>query len=71
MISYLVITIDGASFSEAKDDLTIRRWSEQTPSVTEVRRGATIVYRRVPERLRAMRQREEELAPQALRYPLD
>jgi len=71
MISYLVITIDGASLSEAKDDLTIRRWSEQTPGVTEVRRGQTIVYRRVPERLRVVSQRKEVLAPQAARYPLD
>ena len=61
MFSYLVTTVDGESLLEAKDDLTIRRWSEQTPGVTEVRRDQTVVYRRVPDRRRLQRQSEVEL----------
>jgi hypothetical protein len=58
MISYLVTTIDGESLSDAKDDLTIRRWAEQTPYVTEVRRGQTNVYRRLPDGPRVQRHSE-------------
>jgi hypothetical protein len=49
MISYLVTTIDSESLFEGKDDLSIRRWAEQTPFVTEVRREQTVVYRRTPD----------------------
>jgi hypothetical protein len=52
MISYHVIAREGETLVEAKDDLTIRRWAMQTPSVIEIRRGKTIVYRRVPDGLR-------------------
>jgi hypothetical protein len=49
MISYLVTTIDSESLTYAPDDLSIRRWATNVPSVTEVRRGQTIVYRRTPD----------------------
>jgi hypothetical protein len=52
MISYIVIVREGEMVVEAKDDLTVRHWAVRAPSVLEVRRGRTIVYRRVPDRPR-------------------